>query len=86
MTVGYRYIGIFLDTDPRNAPSGIVPVWTDAEGEQKEETSGASLTWKPSEVFDPMARPDELRYIGADELIVEGFFEQMRQRCVGVTG
>ena len=83
MTTRYRYVGIFLLNSPPDRPAGLVRVWTDADGEQKEESYSSSLAWEPSEVFDPMARPDALRYIEVDETIVASFIEQMRQRYGG---
>jgi hypothetical protein len=83
MTIKYRYIGIFQHNTPPDRPAGLVRVWTDAGGEQREELFRSSLTWEPSEVFDPMARPDDLKYIEVDETIVASFIEQMRQRYGG---
>ena len=83
MTIKYRYIGIYLDNTPRHRPAGVIRVWVDADGEQKEESFRSSLTWEPSDVFDPMARPDYRDYIEVDETIVAGFIEQMRQRYGG---
>jgi hypothetical protein len=77
MTTRYRYMGIFLDRTPRDQPLGVVRLWTDADGEQREESFRASLTWEPSEVFSPMARPDNYEYAEVGEPIVEQFIERV---------
>lgn len=81
MTIKYRYIGIYVTGIDR--PAGVLRVWTDADGQQREETFRSSLTWEPSEVLDPMARPDYDKYVEIDEVILAGFLEQMRQRYGG---
>jgi len=83
MTIEYRYVGIFLDTRPPDRPVGVVRLWTDAAGEQREESFSASLTWEPSEVFSPMARPDYYDYVEVDESMVNAFIERMHERYGG---
>lgn len=82
MTINYRYIGIYVRTVP-DRPAGVLRVWTDADGQQHEETFRSSLTWEPSEVLDPMTRPNYKKYIEIDEETLAGFLARMHQRYGG---
>jgi hypothetical protein len=56
-TVDYRYLGVVHRGDTPDEPSVLLRVWTDANGYQREETFMASLTWEPTHVTSPIARP-----------------------------
>lgn len=83
MTIEYRYVGIYLDNTPADRPAGVLRVWTDADGQQREESFRSSLTWEPSDVLDPMTRPDYRDYIDINEATVAGFMAQMHERYGG---
>lgn len=86
MTIRYRYIGIYAGSTPIDRPAGVLRVWTDAHGQRREESFRSSLTWEPSDVLDPMARPDYDEYIEINEVTVAGFIAQMHQRFGGEGG
>ena len=83
MTIEYRYIGIYKRSTPIDRPGGVLRVWTDVDGQQREESFRSSLTWEPSDVLDPMTRPNHDKYIEINEATLAGFMARMHERYCG---
>jgi hypothetical protein len=82
MTTKYKYVAIYPIVNP-GRPSGMMRIWSDAEGKERVESLRATLDWLPTDRLDPMARTDHFTYAEVDEAVVERFIEAVRQRHGG---
>jgi hypothetical protein len=78
--IAYKYFGILVGDRTPDNPAGVVRVWTDEGGREREQTFTPDLIWKTSYVFDPLTRPTNDRLVEIDQQGVDQFVERVKQK------
>lgn len=78
--VDYRYLGVVREHDEPGEPSTVLRLWTDAAGNDREETFHRSLTWEVTDDMSPLNRePYEPEPVEVDLAAVERFIHRITE-------
>jgi hypothetical protein len=76
----YKYFGLLVGDRAPDNPAGVVRVWTDESGKEREQTFTPDLIWETSYIFDPLTRRTDDRLVEIDQQAADQFVERVRQR------